>query len=684
MKETLKRKQQEKAKELISALKEVGLDGMGLTTSVTNHGVSTYVQGKGLKFRISDHSVTNKDRVLDEFHYTFDSDVKVLAQKGKERYDEIRSIVQAKTVAWKKDVAERQSLDDFWGEIKAQYENKVFKVMERTYADLESFKKKNSKAEEIVQTNVNGAFRYEWVEDDGGKNKWGHPNNMGNAKPTHTWLKNKQEQSEKSRYNNNEINVKIRNGKEQENSRGFSEDFRNLQEVSLRLPDTEIRSFRDGSTKPDERLRGTLRRVLGGEIARFRSSDGNVVRALSHPTKDIKYDIVADINPQLFHDVFQVVRQYLRSGDAVDLHDNYDNCKCYLSTDGLAGFAIEPDGNLVSVFSLGNGFLSTCGKYMIEQGAKKLDCFESKFQDLPSYYEHCLGFKVVSKLAFNYDIIKEDKGQEYADYFVEKYGEAKVMFMALTEKDIEYKDFGKDDYDLAVSHRDSVFQKCLGLTERYLLKSFKYIRREWKNGKWKYWYEEPEGTVSKGRFGKILRDYVGNPSGAFKRLFKDKRGQAFDVVTLNLPALDIGEDGKFREAYQPTGEIIYSEVPIDLVWGKKTEGLFHILLRHFVQQNDFKTISEAEKVISSNLKNFENDSSSFEVKFNEGKQSFEILSKDKKMFIIAPELGVDSLGQQVVRHFILTSYDNDSTTTFKQNSKKIMKDNYEQIKRKEY
>ena len=31
--------------------------------------------------------------------------------------------------------------------------------------------------------------------------------------------------------------------------------------------------------------------------------------------------------------------------------------KCYLSEDGLSGFAVEPDGNLISVFSLRTGSL---------------------------------------------------------------------------------------------------------------------------------------------------------------------------------------------------------------------------------------------------------------------------------------------------------------------------------------
>lgn len=114
---------------------------------------------------------------------------------------------------------------------------------------------------------------------------------------------------------------------------------------------------------------------------------------MKHPKKNIEYNIAEGINPHLFHDVFKIVRQYLRSGDAVDLHDDYNGCKCYLSTDGLAGFAIEPDGNLVSVFSLKNGFTSACGKYMIEQGARKLDYYQTGLIDFPLSTSILLGLK---------------------------------------------------------------------------------------------------------------------------------------------------------------------------------------------------------------------------------------------------------------------------------------------------
>lgn len=36
------------------------------------------------------------------------------------------------------------------------------------------------------------------------------------------------------------------------------------------------------------------------------------------------------------------------------MHDNYNDSTCYLSADGLSGFAITENGDLISVFNLNN------------------------------------------------------------------------------------------------------------------------------------------------------------------------------------------------------------------------------------------------------------------------------------------------------------------------------------------
>lgn len=146
----------------------------------------------------------------------------------------------------------------------------------------------------------------------------------------------------------------------------------------------------------------------------------------------------------------------------------------------------------------------------------------------------------------------------------------------------------------------------LTLTEIYLMKSYKYIRREWRNGRWRYWYDDVKDKFVRGRYGQILRNFVGDPRQAFKALFRGKTGQAYDVVKIKLPAIDVDENGRPYQVYQTGGEPLLVETPIDMIWGNVDKGLKHILLRHFVQQNDFSSIQNVEDVLTYNLIRFQN------------------------------------------------------------------------------
>lgn len=207
----------------------------------------------------------------------------------------------------------------------------------------------------------------------------------------------------------------------------------------------------------------------------------------------------------------------------------------------------------------------------------------------------------------------------------------------------------------------------MNLSEYYLLKSFKYIRREWRNGRWRYWYENTRGKFVEGRWGKILKEYVGDPRQAFKRLFKDKGGQAYDVVTLKLPALDIDKDGKIYDVTQTDGKPLVIDTPIDLIWGNNSYGIRHILKRHYVEQNDFESIEEVENTIAMNLIAFSKRPDLFNAEFDSDTNSFEILNRKKEKFIIRVEKDVDVYGVEAIRCYVLTSYDN----SVSKNAKKI-------------
>ena len=58
--------------------------------------------------------------------------------------------------------------------------------------------------------------------------------------------------------------------------------------------------------------------------------------------------------------------------------------KCYVSDTGKSGFAIKPNGDIISVFAArdsGEGYATT--RNAIKNGGIKLDCFDGK---LPEFY----------------------------------------------------------------------------------------------------------------------------------------------------------------------------------------------------------------------------------------------------------------------------------------------------------
>ena len=146
-----------------------------------------------------------------------------------------------------------------------------------------------------------------------------------------------------------------------------TDEFRNLQEESRRMSEEELQGFHRGDRTPDDlvrrRLSGILGRQVGAVCGGYRNDNGLLKLSDS---KGNQYNIYEGVNGELFHDCFEIARKYLKCGELVDLHTvettddgiGYNDCYNYLSKDGLSGFSITPDGDLISVFNASgkNGF----------------------------------------------------------------------------------------------------------------------------------------------------------------------------------------------------------------------------------------------------------------------------------------------------------------------------------------
>ena len=206
---------------------------------------------------------------------------------------------------------------------------------------------------------------------------------------------------------------------------GYTDEFRGIQAESNRLLPGDVASLHRGDRTLPEDRRKSLARIyerllnsgsrVGSSVWTTLTGKGNTFR-------------IARVNGELFHDVFEVNRKYLLYGELVDLHDDYSNAKCFLTDDGMSGFAIEEGGNLVSVFNLNpnrveeqKGFLHAIKDFAREQGATHLDAYASRKQPLDEIYAKTLGFHVAAEM---------DYAMEYDhDDIAANHGKPKVVFM---------------------------------------------------------------------------------------------------------------------------------------------------------------------------------------------------------------------------------------------------------------
>lgn len=251
--------------------------------------------------------------------------------------------------------------------------------------------------------------------------------------------------------NTNNFRSKNKNSKENGTEEyKATDEFRRVQEAVRKGSQGQRKSIYDGDLSTDQRQR--LANVLRGQLRSIDSFIHGSSRTVTNQKKGTSFNIHSEVNPKLFHDMFEVVRYYTQNGELVDLHDDYSDAKCFLTEDGTAGFAIEPDGNLVSVFNLGTtkGFLSAIKDLARTEGANHLDAYVSSKENLQRIYEVTLGFHTAAIMDYNMEYDHDD--------IAKNHGNPQVVFMVDHEV-AEPKHFDKDSYDAAQQYQLSQLSK---------------------------------------------------------------------------------------------------------------------------------------------------------------------------------------------------------------------------------
>lgn len=97
-------------------------------------------------------------------------------------------------------------------------------------------------------------------------------------------------------------------------------------------------------------------------------------------------------NAVAFRNLLRQSAEKSQYGAAVFLYpiEEYQNFRLFLTEDRTGGFAIKPDGDIVSVFSAGGGQVQPMLSLATEEGGTKLDCFDTvlpKIYDLNGFVE---------------------------------------------------------------------------------------------------------------------------------------------------------------------------------------------------------------------------------------------------------------------------------------------------------
>ncbi|MEA5111652.1 hypothetical protein SDC9_17710 [bioreactor metagenome] len=196
--------QYEKATELLNALHKEGFTNFYISRSITDFGVSTYVQElSGAKFRISDHSISNSERMRTEIYFDFNSDVKELAKAFKKERVKRNELADERAMEYNE---RKRSIDEKWERVKPFFKGMVFKKNNRTYQDFDVFSANKNRINIQQWPLLKGktgdkAYEYEWAEKTE-YDKWGHPTNIGNEKPSDRYIENINENELKSATGN--------------------------------------------------------------------------------------------------------------------------------------------------------------------------------------------------------------------------------------------------------------------------------------------------------------------------------------------------------------------------------------------------------------------------------------------------------------------------------------------------
>ena len=209
-------------------------------------------------------------------------------------------------------------------------------------------------------------------------------------------------------------------------------------------------------------------------------------------------------------------------------------------------------------------------------------------------------------------------------------------------------------------------------------KGYKYLRKVPDgHGGWRYIYEEAKTRekkhpfddvwdINKERdFGEVYKEFEGKPKEAFDKIISKRGGHAVNVFKVKLPVVDFDKSGRLVPKKDSNGRTIYADTHIDVVWGKADKqrhtgyGLAHIIDKHLEYQDDFETVEELrDKIIEVMDSAKEGRGTRLQETFL-GDYRIVIQDRQRNKIMVSLKFKKNKeTGGMMVRHYVLTSYDN--------------------------
>jgi len=177
------------------------------------------------------------------------------------------------------------------------------------------------------------------------------------------------------------------------------------------------------------------------------------------PVKFLELDSTDKASAQKFADTLQQSKESSPHGASVYVYpaEDYQGMNLFLSDSGKSGFAVKPDGDIVSVFSMEKGSGRSVMEAAIAAGGKKLDAFDTI---LPEFYgTH--GFVEAARIPWNDEFAPDGWDKQTFKKF--NNGEPDVVMMVLDPKfEGAYEprtDVYTTEYDQAVKMQNSMLKK---------------------------------------------------------------------------------------------------------------------------------------------------------------------------------------------------------------------------------